>query len=134
MIVDGQPGCGKTLFNRIFNSFKNIEIYRYSSEIENISSFYFHNKIIIDAAKFFLETYTDETLYSQMMGRNTNFRYSDLSSVFKVIKNINILKEFLKKEMKLYQVLLKSINLYYILQLIIYYQDLRYFSKHLILI
>ena len=36
LIIDGQPGCGKTLFNRIFNSAIDIEIYRYSSEIENI--------------------------------------------------------------------------------------------------
>ena len=97
LIVDGQPGCGKTLFNRIFNSFKNIEIYRYSSEIENISSFYFHNKINLDAAKFFLETYTDETLYSQMMGRNTNFRYSDLSSVFQSNKKYKYFKRIFEK-------------------------------------
>ena len=55
LIVDGQPGCGKTLFNRIFNSFEKIELFRYSSEIENICSFYFHKKISSDAAKFFLK-------------------------------------------------------------------------------
>lgn len=81
LFVDGQPGCGKTLFNRIFNSFDNVEIFKYATEIENITSFYFHNKISFDAAKFFIETYADEILYSQMMSRNTNFRYSDLSSV-----------------------------------------------------
>ena len=88
LIVDGQPGCGKTMFNRIFNSLHNIEIYKYSSELENMCSFYRHKKITFDAAKFFIETYADENLYSQMMGRNTNFRYSDLSSVFQSSKKI----------------------------------------------
>ena len=97
LIVDGQPGCGKTLFNRIFNSFKNIEIFKYSSEIENLTSFYYHKKISFDAAKFFLETYTDENLYSQMMGRNTNFRYSDLSSVFQSSKKIEYIKRIFNR-------------------------------------
>ena len=92
LVVDGQPGCGKTLFNRIFNSFENIEIFRYSSEIENICSFYFHKKISLDSAKFFLQTFADETLYSQMMGRNVNFRYSDLSSVFQSDKKYKYFK------------------------------------------
>ena len=34
LIVDGQPGCGKTLFNRIFNSINNIEIY-YNGHFSN---------------------------------------------------------------------------------------------------
>lgn len=97
LVVDGQPGCGKTLFNRIFNSFENIEIFRYSSEIENVCSFYFHKKISLDSAKFFLETYADETLYSQMMGRNVNFRYSDLSSVFQSSKKYKYLKRIFEK-------------------------------------
>ena len=46
LIIDGQPGCGKTLFNRIFNSAIDIEIYRYSSEIENICAFYKNKNII----------------------------------------------------------------------------------------
>ena len=97
LIVDGQPGCGKTMFNRIFNSFHNIEIYKYSSELENMCSFYRHKKITFDAAKFFIETYADENLYSQMMGRNTNFRYSDLSSVFQSSKKILYLSRLFKK-------------------------------------
>ncbi len=97
LIVDGQPGCGKTLFNRIFNSFEKIELFRYSSEIENICSFYFHKKISSDAAKFFLEAYVDENLYSQMMGRNVNFRFSDLSSVFQSDKKLIYFKRIFEK-------------------------------------
>ncbi len=86
LIIDGQAGCGKTLFNRILGSTNKIEIYRYSSELENICAFYKYRKISFDSAKFFIETYADETLYSQMMSRNTNFRYTDLSSVFQSSK------------------------------------------------
>ena len=97
VIVDGQPGCGKTLFNRILNSVNKIEIYRYSSEIENICSFYKNKKISLDAAKFFLEAYADETIYSQLMSRNTNFRYSDLSSVLQSQKKKIYLKRLFTK-------------------------------------
>ena len=45
LIVDGLPGCGKTMFNRIFNSFHNIEIYKYSSELEKMYMIFFQNYI-----------------------------------------------------------------------------------------
>ena len=36
IIVDGQPGSGKTLFTQIFGSFDRVEHFNYSTEIENI--------------------------------------------------------------------------------------------------
>ena len=39
----------------------------------------------------------DYKLYNSMMGRDVNFRYSDLSSVFSYPKPIEYFKEYFKK-------------------------------------
>lgn len=82
VIIDGQPGCGKTLFSSIVSSFKRVEILNYSFETEYISRLYNFNKIEEDATVSLIRMFADLKLYQTMMGRETNFRYSDLSSVF----------------------------------------------------
>ena len=37
VIIDGQPGCGKTLFSKIITSFKRVEILNYAFDIEYIA-------------------------------------------------------------------------------------------------
>ena len=83
VIIDGQPGCGKTLFSSIVSSFKRVEILNYAFDIEYISRLFSINKIKEDAAISLIRMFADLKLYQTMMGRETNFRYSDLSSVFK---------------------------------------------------
>jgi len=83
VLVDGLPGNGKTLFSSILPSFSNIELLSYSDEIEAICEFYYLNKISLDAAVPFLRMLADLKLYNQSMGRNVNFRPTDLSSAFK---------------------------------------------------
>ena len=80
--VDGQPGCGKTLFSSIIAAFDRVELLQYSPEIENISTLHYLGAIADDAASTFIRTQCDLMLYETMMSRNTNFRLSDLSSVF----------------------------------------------------
>ena len=41
IFIDGQAGCGKTLFNPILSCFKNVENFNYSTEIENICALNF---------------------------------------------------------------------------------------------
>ena len=36
LIVNGQPGCGKTLISSILSSSESVEIMQYSSQLENI--------------------------------------------------------------------------------------------------
>ena len=83
VIIDGQPGCGKTLFSTIISSFKRVEILNYAFDIEYIARLFSINKIKEDAAISLILMFADLKLYQTMMGRETNFRYSDLSSVFR---------------------------------------------------
>ena len=91
IIIDGQEGCGKTLFGLIVSAMDRVEILNYAFEIEFICRLYKLNKITLDAATTFVKMMSDHKLYQSMMGRETNFRYSDLSSVF---NNPNAFKYF----------------------------------------
>ena len=82
VIVDGQPGCGKTMLSPIIASMERVELLSYAFEIEFICRLFHLNKIDNDAAIAMVRMLADHKLYQTMMGRDTNFRYSDLSSVF----------------------------------------------------
>ena len=81
-IVDGQPGCGKTMLSPIIASMERVELLSYAFEIEFICRLFHLKKIDNDAAIAMVRMLADHKLYQTMMGRDTNFRYSDLSSVF----------------------------------------------------
>ena len=82
VIVDGQPGCGKTMLSPIIASMERVELLSYACEIEFICRLFHLNKIDNDAAIAMVRILADHKLYQTMMGRDTNFRYSDLSSAF----------------------------------------------------
>ena len=82
VIVDGQAGCGKTMLSPIIASFQRVELLSYAFEIEFICRLFHLKKIDSDAAIAMVRMLADHKLYQTMMGRDVNFRYSDLSSVF----------------------------------------------------
>ena len=82
VIVDGQPGCGKTMLSPIITTFQRVELLSYAFEVEFICRLFHLNKIDSDAAIAMVRMLLDHKLYQTMMGRDTNFRYRDLSSVF----------------------------------------------------
>lgn len=82
LIIDGLPGCGKTMLSKIVSSLDRMEILNYAFEIEFICKLHNLNKITEDATSSLSSMLVDHKLYQSMMGRETNFRYSDLSSVF----------------------------------------------------
>ena len=97
VIVDGQPGCGKTLFNSIIASMERVELLQYSTIIENICALYYLKKITKDAAIAMFRIEFDLVLYETMMSRNTNFRPSDLSSAFRDVKLFTYIKRLFEK-------------------------------------
>jgi hypothetical protein len=82
-VVDGQPGCGKTLFSNIIQSFQRAEIFNYVFELEFIIKLHKFEKISNDATDSLIKMLVDHKIYQNMMSRDVNFRYNDLSSVFK---------------------------------------------------
>ena len=82
LIIDGLPGCGKTLFSNIFSSYERVELLSYAFEVEFICRLHFLEKIEFDASIAMVNNLIDTKLYNTMMSRDVNFRYNDLSSVF----------------------------------------------------
>ena len=82
VFVDGQAGCGKTLFSPIIASLSRVELLTYSYQIQNYCSMRHLDLISADSANTLIRYDTDLQIYNTMMGRELNFRPSDLSSVF----------------------------------------------------
>ena len=92
VFVNGFSASGKTMLASIISSMQNVETFIYPYEIEWLSSFLYTDSIDTHVYQEFIKQYSDHTIYNQMMGRNSNFRYKDASTVltkknfFKYIK------------------------------------------------
>lgn len=93
VFVDGQSGCGKTMFSPIVAALDRAELLTFAYELEHICTLYFFHKITYDAAMTLIRMMTDLRLYNVMMSRETNFRITDQSSVF---RDINPWRYFLR--------------------------------------
>lgn len=83
IFVNGFNGSGKTLFSPIISSIDGVEQFTFPYEIEWMSALLYGGEITENAYSEFIKIYLDQLVYNQMMSRSTNFRPSDLSSIFK---------------------------------------------------
>jgi hypothetical protein len=97
VFVDGQFGCGKTMLSPILAAFDRVELLTYAYELEYVCSLHHLGKMETDAAVAMARMLTDLQIYNTMMGRETNFRPSDLSSVFMDINPWRYLKRIFLK-------------------------------------
>lgn len=97
VLVDGQPGCGKTLFSAIIAAMQRVELLKYSPELENICALKYLNKITDDAANSMIRIQMDLEIYETMMSRNINFRPKDLSSAFSDVDSFTYIKRLFQK-------------------------------------
>ena len=82
IIVNGFPGCGKTMLSTIVSAFDRVEIMQYASVIEQMCELSYLDKVDDDVAESMIRMNADLLIYNVMMGRNSNCRISDLSSIF----------------------------------------------------
>ena len=83
VITNGFPGSGKTMISPIISSMKRVEIMQYAPVIEQMCELYGLDSIEEDVAKSMIKMNADLLIYNVMMGRNSNCRPSDGSSIFK---------------------------------------------------
>ncbi len=91
LMIDGTARCGKSLLSPILASLENVEIERVEEIFDYISVSWFFGDIEKDCAISMIRAYADASIYNSYLSRNTNFRWSDHSSVF---KNPNPLRYF----------------------------------------
>lgn len=97
VFVDGQPGCGKSMFSAIIASLERVEKLTLAYEIEFICALKFLDKIGLDVAKALIALHTDLKIYDLMMSRETNFRPSDVSSIFRDPKPFRYIKRLFQE-------------------------------------
>jgi hypothetical protein len=82
LIVDGLPGCGKTLLSQLVTTLKRVELLSFSYEAEWICAAASISKIEMNAAQHLINMLFDLKIYNQTMGRDVNFRRHDQSSAY----------------------------------------------------
>ena len=67
VIIDGLPGCGKTMLSPILSSFDRVELISYAFEVEWTCRLNYLRKIDKDAANFMVHNLIDHKIYQTMM-------------------------------------------------------------------
>lgn len=97
VFINGFGASGKTMLSPIISSMDHVESPFFPYEIQWVSSFLYASKINESAYIEFVRQYCDNTIYNTTMGRNSNFRFSDISSIFQSPKRFEYLKRIFKK-------------------------------------
>jgi len=97
VMVDGLPGCGKTMISRIVSSFDRVEKLTYALKMELVCQLWFLGKLDSETAQTMIRIHTDMSLYDLMMSRETNFRMKELSSVFMDVRPWRYIKRLFEK-------------------------------------
>jgi len=97
IIVDGIPGCGKTLVSSIISSFEKVELYKFCYEIEYYCLLHYFNQIDLNTSSKMIRLKFDQLIYDVMMGREVNFRFNDQSSVFQTANKMRYFKRIFQE-------------------------------------
>lgn len=81
--VGGHPGCGKTMLTPIIGGLARVEIQKFNYALEQVCALDKLGRIPADVTDAMVKLLTDQDLYHLTMSRELNWRFSDLSSVFK---------------------------------------------------
>jgi len=81
LFVDGLSGTGKTMMGPIMSCFNRVEIQRIEHIYEYSCILRFLQRIEKDAAVELIQMYIDLACYNTMIGRESNFRWKDVSGV-----------------------------------------------------
>lgn len=83
VFLDGISGTGKTMIGPILSTFKRVETQRFEHIYEYLCALRFLDRIQCDAADAMIKMYLDLACYNSMIGRESNFRWRDLSGVLR---------------------------------------------------
>ena len=97
VFINGFGASGKTMLSPIISSMDRVESPVFPYEIQWISSFLYSSKMDEELYLEFIRQYCDNTIYNLTMGRNSNFRFSDISSIFQSSKRFEFLKRIFEK-------------------------------------
>jgi hypothetical protein len=98
IIVDGFWGSGKSILNPIISSMQDVEMVRFDAIYEYACILLHLGKITPDAAKLLFQSYSDDSQYSNLIGRSVNLRWRDQSGLSQNPHKIRTLSRLFSKE------------------------------------
>lgn len=98
VFLDGLTGCGKTMMGPILGSFRRMQIGRLEHIYEYLCALDDLGKMDPQAAQFMFGMYTDLAVYNVMISRELNFRWTDLTSVFRNPNTFEYIKRLFAKD------------------------------------
>ena len=97
-VVTGLPRSGKSLLSPIVSSFKRSENFNMEYLLEQIPMLNFMGKMSDDAVIYLFRYAIDLILYNNKIGRNTNLRFGDETSIWNTKSPIKYLRRLFSKE------------------------------------
>ena len=98
IIVDGYSANGKLLISKFLQTFDRVQKMEVDHIFTEIGSLFFLNKIDFNSTLALLNIRANNTLNNILLSRETNFRPSDESSVFKTSEKIKYFKQLFMKD------------------------------------
>jgi len=98
VFLDGLSGTGKTMMGPILSSFARMEVQRFDHIHEHVCALRFLGRIEEDAATSLVRLYVDLACYNVMIGRESNFRWKDLSGVLSNPRGLRYLKRLFQSD------------------------------------
>jgi hypothetical protein len=80
VVIDGMSCAGKSFVAPLLSSLDRGELWTINHLYEYLCTMYHYGRMSLDAASTLVQLYADLDLYNLRVGRNTNFRRSDISS------------------------------------------------------
>ncbi len=97
IIVDGFSGAGKTIMPPILDSFNDTLLPCFYNELEWFTSLWQSSKISEQTFISMIRNCCDQKIYNQLLGREINSRFHDLSSLWKSSGRLEIIKRIFNK-------------------------------------
>ena len=79
IFIDGLWGNGKSLLSPIVNTMGKVEMVKFEMIYEYVCILRYLEQMTPEAAAFLLQSYADDSQYSNLIGRHVNFRWNDQS-------------------------------------------------------
>jgi len=91
VVVDGLVGGGKGLISQIISALPGVEMWVHRPQIEQLCGLHQLGHISMEGTVTLIKNWVDEEAYNLSMLRNANFRYKDMSSIFKYPRKFSYL-------------------------------------------
>lgn len=125
IFVDGLWGSGKSVLSPIVNSMKKVEMVKFEMVYEYTCIMLSLNQITPEAASFILQSYADDSQYSNLIGRHTNLRWNDASGLANNPNKLKSIKRLFGREgdQKIHEINTNNIALHIMTHMIMLVSD-----------